>query len=336
MKPIAAYALGIDYGIINYSKAIMDAPVGFRNPNNIRTNPDTGVAIKDWPDNYGGPTMVRHAKVPVFSAIAESTNTVAAQVGMWVGRETMFKFLRDTLEITSLVEPTDVDLAPLVLGSSTYGMSAYEMAGAYTMFGGDDTYGQHTSLHCYSRVEDRYGNIVLQPRTNTVQAINAESGYVMNRMLRNVMQNGSYPAPVRAASPTAGGMALEGEMPSAGKTGTTNEDNDRWFVGLTPYYVTAVWWGYDRDHTLYAEGGKGWPAGGRRNPPINMWKVLMEDVQSTYEVKDFPPAPEGVTEQSFCTISGGSPIEGCPTMMGYYTSFGLPELCSGHDEAPVA
>lgn len=332
MKPIAAYAMGIDWGIITYSKTVMDAPVGFRNPYNPNINPETGIAQKDWPYNYGGLANVRMEKIPVFSAIAESTNTVAAQIGMWIGRERMFEFLRDTLEITSLIEPNDVDLAPLVLGATTYGMSAYEMAGAYMMFGGNDTYGRHTTLHSYTRVEDTYGNIVLQPDIVTVQAINPQSGYVMNRLLRNVLISGNYPAGSRPAAATAGGMALEGEMPSAGKTGTTDDDTDRWFMGLTPYYVTAVWWGYDRDHTMLLEGGKGWAAGGRQNPPINMWKVLMESVQADYEVIDFPAAPEGVTERAFCTISGGAPVEGCPTMTGYYTDFALPEMCPGHGE----
>jgi penicillin-binding protein 1A len=340
MKPIAAYALGIDRGIITYSKTVMDAPILSRDPYNPKRDPETNQVVLDWPYNYGGEASVRHEKIPVVSAVAESTNTVAAQVGKWVGREQMFEFLRDVLEITSLIEPNDVDLAPLVLGASTYGLSAYEMAGAYMMFGGDETYGRHTTLHCYTRVEDPYGNIVLEPEIMTQQAVNPQSGYVMNRLLQNVVGGGSYPAGSRPASPTAGGMALAGEMPSAGKTGTTNEDKDRWFVGLTPYYVTAVWWGYDREHDLLAQGSKGWPAGGRRNPTINMWKALMEEVQADYEVKDFPGVPEGVRTLSFCTISGGLALPGCPTMTGYYTSDAIPEPCPGHglveEEIPPA
>ncbi len=325
MKPIAAYALGIDSGIINYSKMVMDSAVSPSDPYNPQVDPETGSVINDWPSNYG---ITRDERIPIVSAIAESTNTVAVQVGMWVGIEQMFEFLQDTLGITSLVDPNDMDLAPLVLGSQTYGMSAYELAGAYTMFGGTETYGVHNTLHSYTRVEDARGNIVLQPELTPTQAIDPQTGYVMNRLLTNVVNYGTYPG---GASPTAGGMVPthpDGTMEAAGKTGTTSDDNDRWFVGLTPYYVTAVWWGYDQEHTLYNR----WSPAASTNIPVNVWKSLMEEVQAELPIETFPEMPEGVQVATFCTASGNLAQAGCPgTMQGYYTSFGMPEPCAGHE-----
>jgi penicillin-binding protein 1A len=326
MKPIAAYALGIDYALVHYSKMVMDAPIMARDPN--KRDPESGTPIKDWPTNYGD--KVRNEKIPIVSAIAESTNTVAAQVGMWVSRDAMFEFLEETLQISSLV-PEDRDLGPLVLGSQTYGMSAYELAGAYAMFGGEQQYGVFTTLHSYSKVTDAKGNIVLEPEVMPIQAVEQSTGYVMNRLLYNVVHSGTYPG---GASPTAGGMALEGEMESVGKTGTTSNDNDRWFVGLTPYYVTAVWWGYDnttpdKGYTFYRK----WSANARTNIPVNVWKALMEPIHAELPYKEFPERPEGVVETTFCTISGGLAQPGCPAMGGYYTDFGLPETCPGHGDA---
>ncbi len=315
MKPLAAYALGIDKGIITYSTGVQDIGLLSRDP---IAKPNA----KDWPKNFND--RYRKAPLPVCSAIAESTNTVAAQVGIWVGREPMFEFLTETLQVSSLVRPNDVDIAPLVLGSMHYGMSLYELAGAYQMFGGNNTYGVYNSLHSYLRVEDSRGNIVLEPEMTTVQAIDPQSGYIMNRLLSNVLR-GNVPG----ASPTARGMAPEGEMDSVAKTGTTSDDKDRLFVGLTPYYVTAVWWGYDQDHDFLGK----WGPNAATNVPPNVWKNLMETVQADLPVKAFPDAPDAVQELYFCTSSGGRARSGCPSMLGYYADFAIPEYCPGHRKA---
>ncbi len=312
MKPIAAYALGIDTGLITYSTGVEDAPVLSRDP---IANPNA----LDWPSNFSN--RYRDYELPIASAIAESTNTVAAQVGLWVGREEMYDFLTETLQVSSLVRPDDVDIAPLVLGSMTYGMSLYELAGAYQIFGGDENYGVYNNLHCYLRVEDSRGNIVMQPNMTTAQAIDPQSGYVMNRLLSNVL-HGSVPN----ATATARGMAPEGEMDSVAKTGTTSDDKDRLFVGLTPYYVTAVWWGYDTDYDMNGR----WSPSASTNIPPNVWKSLMETVQEDLPYREFPEQPEGIQELSYCTRSGDLPVSGCPTAMGYYTDFAIPEHCTGH------
>ncbi len=326
MKSVGAYAIGIDHGIISYSKMVLDSPVQARDQYNPTIDPVTGAIVKDWPRNASG--TYREAKIPVAAALAESTNTVAVQVGTWVGTQQMFEFMTETLQLSGLVYPNDVDLGPLVLGSQTHGVSAYEMAGAYAMFGGEENYGLHTSLHSYVRVEDAKGNIVLEPEITTVQAISSEAGYVMNRMLSNVVSDTS----VLGVYPTARGMAPEGEMDAIGKTGTTTDHKDRWFIGATPYYVTSVWWGYDQDHTL-----SNWGVSSSTHIGANVWKALMEDVQAELEYKEFPPMPEGVQELAYCSTTGNLASEGCPVAMGYYTSNGIPEQCIGvhTPEVPV-
>lgn len=315
MKPIATYALGLDYGIIHYSQMIKDDFVMAKDPLKSTT--------PDWPKNFG---TIRKTNIPIVSAVAESTNTVAVQVAMYIGLDEMYSYLTETVGITSLVEADHYSPSSLALGGNEYGISLYELAGAYTVFGGNDTYGVFTPLHSYSRVEDSRGNVILEPDTAQQQAIDPQTGYIMNRLLYNVVHTGSYPG---GASPTAGGMAIPGDMESVGKTGTTSDDRDRLFVGLTPYYVMAVWWGYDYpdDHDFRKHY---WSPAARTNIPVNVWKAVMTEVQEEYPYKEFPEMPDGIRTERFCTNSGDLAVAGCPSMVGYYASFNVPEHCRGH------
>lgn len=305
MKPLTAYALGIDYGIINYSSIVPDTYV---------------LAEQQWPVNYG-PTQPTGNNVLVCDALAQSLNTVAAHIGEWVGVEDMYKYLGDTLEISTLVgegTANDMGLSPMVLGGMTEGITAVELANAYAVFGGESTYGTFNSLHTYDRVLDANGNVVMEPEVITMQAVTAETGYIMNRLLKNVLHSSG---PVYG---TANGMALT-TSDAVGKTGTTSDDKDRWFVGLSPDYVTAVWWGYDTNEAIR------WSPEAATNIPPNVWRTIIDAVQEGTEDTEFPEKPGGVVEQYFCRDSGGLAGTGCyNTQLGYYTSGNIPDYCPIH------
>lgn len=329
MKPIAAYALGIDMGLVDYSSMIVDSGVRYKNGKGA-VDPETGEPRYDWPRNVTN--TYRNTPIPVVSAIAESTNTVAVKVGMRVGVEEMYDFLVNTLQLEHLVgegSHSDLDYGPLVLGSLTNGITAYELASAYMMFGNG---GQFNSRHAFTEIYDSNGNLVLEAKCTSVQAISPETAYVMNRLLSTVVHG----APgVRA---TAIGFAPEGgDMDSVAKTGTTSDNKDRWIVGLTPYYVTAVWWGYDKPETIK------WSTGSSNVHP-RVWKTIMDEVQEGMPYKDFPEMPEGVSIEQFCTTSGELAGPNCSgRQMGYYTSLRVPTTCTLHSgavelppEAPAA
>ncbi|MEG1049098.1 MAG: penicillin-binding transpeptidase domain-containing protein, partial [Oscillospiraceae bacterium] len=141
MKPIGAYALGIDYKYINYSTGLED------NFFKMLEDKEVPEGERPWPKNYSG--TYSEATVPVVNAIAKSLNTIAVKVGDYVGPKTSYDFLKDTLHITSLV-PQDIDLGPMALGSLSYGISPMEMAAAYAIFGNE---GKYTTPHCYTTVE---------------------------------------------------------------------------------------------------------------------------------------------------------------------------------------
>ncbi len=318
MKGVAAYPLGIDMDLINYSSVLMDDyfPI-----------PDgKGGTRTDWPSNWSG--RYSHSMTTVYEALKQSLNTVAVRVGDWVTPRTMFEFARDTLGITTLDENSDVDLAPMVLGATTTGLSPYELAGAYMMYGDG---GRMTSLHSYTSVRDYQGNEILEKDIVTTQAIGEDTAYIMNRLLHSVLFD---------AGGTARGIHPDANiMDSIGKTGTTNDNKDVWFVGLTPKYVMATWYGYDQNEPMddynsyYIYKNKGSQKG---HPGASAFAEVMDTVQADDEIVTWD-MPETVEKGAFCTISGDIPTDGCPRGTGYYKTGVQRGVCTGiHATDPAA
>ena len=314
MKPVAAYPLAIEYDIANYSRTQEDSPL------QDGVFDETGKAVEGWPRNYNNTWSQK--PLTVQYALAQSTNTIAVKWGKLVGKKEMFDFAHDTLEMTSLVEPNDVDLAPMVLGSMTHGVEPYKLAAAYQMYGNGGVY---YSPHSYVSVELADGTVVLSPDVNKVQAISPDTAYIMNRLLATVMKPGG----------TANGMAAsKAGMDSVGKTGTSTtsdgETKDVWFVGLTPYYVTSMWWGYDQGDVAMTK----YNPGRQKHPGASAWKEIMNTEQADaakYPVKNFP-VDETVKKLAYCTESGAAAGPACPQAVGYYkanTNLGVCTLHAG-------
>ena len=319
MKPIGAYALALDYKLINYSSQILDAPYYSAEDKKVLKDQYIGVMSpfseaaqsrsdvwRAWPTNYGGAGGQGNPML-VYDALQQSYNTVAVWVGDMVGVDYLYNFVHDTLECSYINAENDMDLGPLVLGSQSSGLTVVQLAGAYTMF----NTGTFTTPHYYTEITDYQGNMILDNNKyiNTTQAISADTAYIMNRMMWNVLHS---------RKGTAYGKAPDGEMDSVAKTGTTSNYKDYTFAGLTPYYVTAIWWGCDRPTEMDTLG----KAGKNASPIQYAWKALMEDLQADLPVKEFAKG-ENVVEKHFDTstgaiISGGGSV-------GYYTEDNLPD-----------
>lgn len=318
MKAVAAYPLGIDMDLINYSSVLMD--------DYFPISDGKGGTRTDWPSNWSG--RYSHSMTTVYEALKQSLNTVAVRVGDWVTPRTMFEFARETLGITTLDENSDVDLAPMVLGATTTGLSPYELAGAYMMYGDG---GRMTSLHSYTSVRDYQGNEILEKDIVTTQAIGEDTAYIMNRLLHSVLFD---------AGGTARGIHPDANiMDSIGKTGTTNDNKDVWFVGLTPKYVMATWYGYDENEPMddynnyYIYKNKGSQKG---HPGASAFAEVMDTVQADDEIVTWD-MPETVEKGAFCTISGDIPTDGCPRGTGYYKTGVQRGVCTGiHATDPAA
>ena len=319
MKPIGAYALALDYKLINYSSQILDSPyysaedkkvlkdeyIGKMSPYSEAAQSRSDV-WRAWPTNYGGAGGQGNPML-IYDALQQSYNTVAVWVGDMVGVDYLYNFVHDTLECSYISAENDMDLGPLVLGSQSSGLTVVQLAGAYTMF----NTGTFTTPHYYTEITDYQGNMILDNNKyiNTTQAISADTAYIMNRMMWNVLHS---------SKGTAYGKAPDGEMDSVAKTGTTSNYKDYTFAGLTPYYVTAIWWGCDRPTEMDTLG----KAGRNASPIQYAWKALMEDLQADLPVKEFAKG-ENVVEKHFDTSTGAIISSG--GSVGYYTEDNLPD-----------
>lgn len=319
MKPIGAYALALDYKLINYSSQILDSPYYSAEDKKVLKDQYIGVMSpyseaaqsrsdvwRAWPTNYGGVGGQGNPML-VYDALQQSYNTVAVWVGDMVGVDYLYNFVHDTLECSYINAENNMDLGPLVLGSQSSGLTVVQLAGAYTMF----NTGTFTTPHYYTEITDYQGNMILDNNKyiNTTQAISADTAYIMNRMMWNVLHS---------RKGTAYGKAPDGEMDSVAKTGTTSNYKDYTFAGLTPYYVTAIWWGCDRPTEMDTLG----KAGRNASPIQYAWKALMENLQADLPVKEFAKG-ENVVEKHFDTSTGAIISSG--GSVGYYTEDNLPD-----------
>lgn len=280
-KPIASYGPATELGYITPTTLVNDSP-------NIRLS---GTNWYPHNDSAG----VYYGYLTILDALTYSLNTVAAQIVDKISPETSYNFLNNKLGFTSLV-PDDCAYAPMALGQLTNGVTVREMAAAYSAFVND---GVFTRSRTYSLVTDRDGNVVIDNTPSAIQAFSPNTAHVMTYMMENAVNNGT------------GSSAKIFGMPVAGKTGTSGEYNDRWFVGCTPYYVAAVWTGYDIPARVNAGG----------NPSAQLFKKVMTPVHEGLEYKSFTypyigenTAIFGITQEDLL----GTPVEEEPVPDGGY------------------
>lgn len=302
IKPFAAYGLGIEYNLITFSSIFEDSKFSL----------SPGPGQPDWTfDNYY-PSF--DGRMTVDTALQRSTNTVAVRVQQLVGYERARDFMQDQLGISTLVDE-DLSPSPMGLGALTRGVIPLEWAGAYQIFGNGGTF---TKPYCYTTVEDNDGNILLESDVTKRPVISEETSMIMNQLMQDVVYGprgtGSY------------AKNLTGTR-VAGKTGTSNDDHDQWFAGLTPDYVGVVWIGYDKPQTVRYGGG--YP------PPIVWTKVMSQVQQLAPEGTNFPISSK-VVQLTYCQVSGNLASEICTaTGTGYYKSDYRPPLCTSHSVITV-
>ena len=270
IKPLSVYAPALELGLITPATVFDDTPYSL----------EKGTA---WPVNadnvYSGLTTV-------YNALRVSKNTVAVKVLSKVTPQYAFNFLKNKLGITSLVDQreingsvySDINLAPLALGGLTDGVSTREMAAAYAAFVNKGVYTESTT---YSKVLDSGGNIVLEKRPKTNTAMSEGAAFYINEMLKGVVSSGT------GTNANFSGMTI------AGKTGTTSSKKDTWFVGYTPYYVAAVWVGYDQQKKINVSTNQA---------PI-LWEKVMSQVHKGLQNRDFDQ-PDNVVKINYCLDSG--------------------------------
>ncbi len=279
-KPISAYAPALEQGTIYPSTVIDDSPVTIGN-----------WSPKNSYSGFKGDMLMR-------KAIEISSNIAAIKTVDELKIENSFNFLEKKLHITTL-KPEDKNLSSLSLGGLTKGVSPEQMAAAYSIFVNK---GKYAAPYSYSKVVDSTGKVLLENSPQYTQAISEQHAYIMTRMLREVVYGSSG----------TGTAARLSKMPTYGKTGTTNDNYDKWFVGFTPYYVGAVWYGFDTPKNISAAGVK-------YNPSARIWKNVMEKIHSGLEVKDLTE-PDGITAVNICAHTGKLAGGSCTAYKEYFVN----------------
>ncbi len=293
IKPIAVYGPAMEYGLITPETTIKDAPVTYN-----------GWSPKNVDHSFKGNVSAR-------TALAYSRNVPAVKVCRYLGVDNSFKYLEERMHISTLVDYekrnnkvfSDKDLAPLALGGLTDGASVLEMTAAYCSFVNDGFYNKPVF---YTKVLDASGNVLLDGASTHEIAMSEKTAYDMLSMMKAVVSYGS------------GTMANFSGMEIAGKTGTTGTttSNDRWFIGCTPYYVGAVWFGYDIPKNL---------SGFSSNPAALTWKKVMQPIHEDLEYKDFEKPGKEVSVM-ICRESGQRANPDCEHITSeVYSSSSIPK-----------
>lgn len=286
-KPLAVYAPAFDLGIITQNTLVNDA-----GPDEVQLEHTSWYPNND-DYSYMGIITIR-------TALINSRNTVSAQILDKIGLEASYSFLRDNLGITSMVD-ADYNYAPLALGQLTNGITVREMAQAYSAFVND---GMFTESITYTQVIDSNGNLVLDNQPETHQAMRPNTAYNIIDMLQD------------AATYGTGSEANFYTMPVAGKTGSSTDYWDRWFAGMTPYYVGVVWTGFDQPEHMYVSG----------NPAAQVWNRIMRQVHDGLEWRNFTePTSIGEDTQIFGDLTSPTPSP---------TPTETPEPSAGESDSP--
>ena len=227
--------------------------------------------VEDGPSNSGD---YYEGQITLRRAVEKSKNTVAWNMLSELSPSVGLSYLKQ-MNFSKLKKEDEQPAA--ALGGFTTGASPLEMAAAYETLANNGKYRNPT---CIIKIKDTQDNTVVETKQNEIEVYKENATNMMTDMLVSVMTNG-----------TGAGLGLS-NMPSAGKTGTTNDNKDGWFVGYTNYYTTSVWVGYDMPRALPGLSGATYPG--------NIWRFFMEALHQELPPLEFVPyvpynQGEGVT-----------------------------------------
>ncbi|MDO8685329.1 MAG: transglycosylase domain-containing protein, partial [Clostridiales bacterium] len=314
IKPIAVYAPALDLRIITPATIIDDVTAYMKTTGEDIDMPyPINFDQKNW-----GLTSIR-------DAIRRSVNVIAATV--WrdhLGPDKSIEYLKRVG-----IDREKERYVSLALGGLNVGVNPLIMSSAFVPFVNKGIYYKPVG---YTKVEDSNGNILLEKKPNYSAAYDETTAFLMLDMLQEVTRPGGT-APTCVIKNAKGESIITG-----GKTGTTSLNIDKWFVGFTPYYVAATWYGYDNKiKKIEIEKAE------RNNAQI-IWQAVMEKIHQNLAPKEFTP-PNGLVKRSICIYSGKIATDICAqdprgsaVREEYFikgTEPGYSDLCTVHIKALV-
>ncbi len=298
-KIVSTYAPALDAKGMTLATTYMDEPYNY---------PD-GSPVYNSTRTYGGLTTIRRA-------IQNSVNVVAVKCLADVTPELGLEYL-DNFGFTTLAHGTEEDMdangniwsdanLATALGGITNGVTNVELCAAYAAIANG---GNYIKPIYYTKIYDHNGDILIENDTVERSVIKESTAWLLTNAMEDVVKYGT------------GTSCQLDNMAVAGKTGTTEEYNDLWFVGYTPYYTCAVWSGYDNNEKLpdYA-----------RNFHRTLWRNVMSRIHENLEYAEFE-MPASIERTSVCSQTGLLPRAGCPVTTEYFDVGSLPtEYCDQH------
>jgi penicillin-binding protein 1A len=280
-------------------------------PATIITGLDNPIATLQgaWvPDDHGG-----NGDMTMRAALKTSSNRAAVQMLQQIGIPTAVRYAQ-RLGVGGLPE-----VPSLALGSGE--VTLMSMTAAYSAFANQGLFTQPSLIR---RVDDLSGRVLYTSSTREDRALSEATAFIMTSMMSDVINGGTAWQARRV------GFTL----PAAGKTGTTNDYHDAWFVGFTPHLVTGVWIGYDMPRTIIANGYAGELA-------VPLWGRFMATATRNDKPDRFAMPPT-VVPVTICRLSGKLPSAGCESAV-MFDSDGNPTArsmlcgcCDARDgDAPV-
>lgn len=297
MKPVSTYGLALETDHIHWGSVYTDKSI-------------MEVNGQPWPTNYTVDTSISisNAQYNIYYFIQKSFNTVPAQLCQELTPKAVFKFSTENLGMK--LDPDDESYSPLSVGALTWGITLENLVNSYLPYG---NLGVYNEAHIISRIEDGSHNVIYSNDGNARQAVSAETAYVMNRLLKNVVDQG-----------TAASVHLNNKV-LVGKTGTSEDWQNLTFVGLTYDFVSGVTIGY-REYNDYL-----------KLPPslhaCDVWNAIIGNYADTMFMDtpmDFERC-QTVIDAPMCTSTGCIAGQYCPKgITGYWKSSNAPTCDGAH------
>jgi len=280
IKPLLVYAPGIEEKLITTATLVDDVP------QHMRLN-DFSIPEKErqqiYPQNV---EKVNFGLTTVHTGLVQSRNVVSA---LLLRDFTGFKAALTYLEKVGLPRWEDEGIISIAMGGFTNRMSPLEMASAYSVF---SYKGLYWEPYYYTRIEDYDGNMILEKKPNGTKVYSEQTSFIMNNMLQDVVKEG-----------TAKGYGIKNkdgvDIPTAGKTGTSDRYIDKWFCGATPYYCAATWFGYDNTKVSVSLSKPEY------SNALKIWHAVMTKIHEDLEPKPFyESTPAYIVKRKICLDSG--------------------------------
>lgn len=266
---------------------------------------------KTFEDGYSpGNNSGYLGKITVRRALESSQNIPFVEMMQEITPKKAISYL-EKMGITSLTE-NDEGL-PLALGGLDNGITPLEMAAAYATIANDGIYREPTF---YSSIVDNTGKTVLKKKQEKRTVFSEQVAYVLKKLLQQ---------PVDGNSGTATYCSIPG-IDVAAKTGTTDENYDKWLCGFTPYYTAVTWFGFDQNETIYYNN---------QNPAGIMWANVMSSIHDGFTGARFYQ-PNKISVEEICADTGEIARSGCTnTYVEYFLEGTEPEECTKHSGIKV-